>query len=257
MTGLRRVTDLATVQVAPNPGPMTLDGTNSYLLAAPGAAGSVVVDPGPDDDWHLLALAAAGPVELVLITHRHPDHTGGAAAFHALTGAPVRAVDPRYCHGGVPLLGGEQITAAGLLIDVVATPGHTADSVCFHLSGDAPSGSMLTGDTVLGRGSTVIAAGDGTLRDYLESLAVLASFGPCRVLPAHGPELPDLSAVCAQYLAHREERLDQVRAALAALGPDADVASVTDRVYRDVDPAIRFAAEHSVAAQLEYLRRSD
>lgn len=253
---MRRVTDLATVLLAPNPGPMTLDGTNSYLLATPGAAGSVIVDPGPDDDRHLQALAAAGPVELVLITHRHPDHTGGAAAFHALTGAPVRAADPSYCHGGDPLVGGEQIAAAGLLIDVVATPGHTADSVCFHLPGDAPSGSMLTGDTVLGRGSTVIAAGDGTLGDYLASLSLLAGFARCRVLPAHGPELPDLSAVCAQYLAHRAERLDQVRAALAALGPDADVAAVTDQVYGDVDPAIRFAAEHSVAAQLEYLRRS-
>ena len=256
MTALRRVTEQASVQLAPNPGPMTLDGTNSYVLrAGPGPA--VVVDPGPEDAGHLAALAGAGPVALILVTHRHIDHTEGAETLHRLTGAPVRAADPAFCHAGEPLAGGERITVGELVIEVIATPGHTADSVCFHLPVDGPAGSVLTGDSVLGRGTTVIGIPDGTLADYLASLRALVALGSCPVLPAHGPDLPDLAATCRAYLAHREERLDQVRAALAGLGTDAagaDVAAVTDAVYGDVDPAVRFAAEHSVAAQLAFLR---
>ncbi|BAS17492.1 beta-lactamase-like protein 2 [Arthrobacter sp. Hiyo8] len=150
-------------RLAPNPGPMSLDGTNSYVIAAPDAAGVVVVDPGPLDESHLAALAAAGPVELVLITHRHKDHTEASEVFHELTGAPVRAADPAYCHGGEPLRGGEVIEAGGVEIRVLATPGHTSDSVCFHLPGDGPDGSVLTGDTILGRGTTVLDYPDGRL----------------------------------------------------------------------------------------------
>lgn len=253
MTQLRPITGLAAVQLAPNPGPMTLDGTNSYLLQG-GDGAVVVVDPGPEDAGHLAALAAAGRVELVLVTHHHIDHVEGSETLHRLTGAPVRAADPSQCYAADPLVGGERIQLGALRIDVLATPGHSADSVCFHLPGDGPHGSVLTGDTVLGRGTTVIGAPDGTLGDYLSSLRTLAELGPCRVLPAHGPDLPDLAAVCREYLAHREQRLDQVRAALARLGEDADVRAVTDAVYGDVDPAVRFAAEHSVAAQLAHLR---
>jgi glyoxylase-like metal-dependent hydrolase (beta-lactamase superfamily II) len=255
MTHLRPITDQASVQLAPNPGPMTLDGTNSYVLRA-GDGPAVVVDPGPEDAGHLAALAATHPT-LILITHRHHDHTEGAETLHRLTGAPVRAPDPAFCHGGEPLVGGERITVGDLVIDVIATPGHTADSTCFHLPGDGPTGSVLTGDSVLGRGTTVIGIPDGTLGEYLESLRTLIGLGPCRVLPAHGPDLPDLTVICRQYLEHREERLDQVRAALGTLGvtaADAEVAAVADAVYGDVDPGVRFAAEHSVAAQLAYLR---
>jgi glyoxylase-like metal-dependent hydrolase (beta-lactamase superfamily II) len=106
---------------------MSLDGTNSYLIAAPGAAARVAVDPGPRDEPHLQALAGDGPVELILITHRHADHTAAAARFSALTGAPVRAADPAHCHGAPPLQDGEVIRAAGTDIRVLATPGHTAD----------------------------------------------------------------------------------------------------------------------------------
>lgn len=251
---MSRVTELAAVLLAPNPGPMTLDGTNSYLLAGPGADSVVVVDPGPDDGRHLARLAAAGSVELVLITHRHIDHTAGAADFHRMTGAPVRAVDPAHCHGGAPLTDGETIIAAGVRIRVIATPGHTGDSVCFQLPEDGEHGSVLTGDTLLGRGTTVIAAPDGDLGAYLASLSRLQMIGAATVLPAHGPQLPDLAALCRAYLTHREQRLGEVRAALAALGAGASVQDVTDRVYADVDPAVRFAAEYSVAAQLAYLR---
>ncbi len=250
----RRVTDQVAVLLAPNPGPMTLDGTNSYLLSAAGAPALIVVDPGPDDDGHLAALAAAGRVELILITHRHPDHTAGAAGLSRLNGAPIRSADPAHCSGGEPLADNEIIEAAGIRLQVLATPGHTADSVCFLLSGDGSAGSVLTGDTILGRGTTVIAPPDGSLGSYLASLRRLADQGPRVVLPAHGPEQDNLLAVATGYLAHREQRLAEIQAALGALGQDATVGAVTDRVYDDIDPSVRRAAEHSVAAQLDYLR---
>ncbi|TFD54563.1 MBL fold metallo-hydrolase [Cryobacterium frigoriphilum] len=240
--------------LAPNPGPMTLDGTNSYLIAAPGAQQCVVVDPGPLVEAHLHRLAAAAPVALVLITHHHADHTAASARFAELTGAPVRALDPAYCIGGDPLVPGELIEAAGVSIRVLATPGHTADSVCLYLPGDGPHGSVLTGDTVLGRGTTVVGHPDSTLREYLASLETLRALGSATVLPAHGPVLPDLAVICAAYLAHRYDRLEQVRLALAQIGPHATLAQVTDLVYAETDATVRFAAEASVRAQLAYLQ---
>lgn len=234
---------------------MSLDGTNSYVIAAPGAGASVVVDPGPADDGHLRRLADAGPVELILVTHRHADHTAGSLRLHELTGAPVRAADPRHCHGGgEPLQDRETIQAAGVRVQVLATPGHTSDSVCFHLPHDGPHGSVLTGDTILGRGTTMLDYPDGRLRDYLRSLDRLEALGQAAVLPAHGPVLPSLEAITRAYREHRQERLAQIRAALARLGGDATVADVADAVYADVDPSVRRAAEMSVAAQLDYLR---
>ena len=138
---------------ADNPGPMTLDGTRSYVLRAPGSSGCVVVDPGPLLEPHLAALAEAGPVELVLVTHRHADHTGGLARFRELSGAPSRGVSPEFSVGeggaGVggaavePLADGEVLDVAGLRIEVLATPGHTADSVCFVVS-DGSSSSLCS-----------------------------------------------------------------------------------------------------------------
>lgn len=253
--GLQRSSGLTHFILAPNPGPMSLDGTNSYILAAPGQTSVVVVDPGPHDEAHLAALARAGAVELVLVTHRHADHTAGSARLHEMTGAPVRAADPGHCHGGgAPLADREAIHAAGVDIMVLATPGHTSDSVSFHLASDGRHGSVLTGDTVLGRGTTVLDYPDGTLGDYLATLDRLEGLGPATVLPAHGPVLPSLQDIVRDYRRHREERLAQVRGALHRLGPDASVADVADAVYADVDPSVRRAAELSVAAQLSFLR---
>ncbi len=107
---------------------------------------------------------------------------------------------------------------------------------------------------MLGRGTTVIDDEDGSLADYLESLRRLQALGRLRVLPGHGPELDDIAAVTTMYLAHREERLDQVRAALRTLGADATAREVVEHVYTDVDEKLWDAAEKSVRAQLDYLR---
>jgi len=248
-----RTSNLTRRVLAPNAGPMTLDGTNSYLISADGDR-TVVVDPGPTDDNHLRALAYAGSVELTLLTHRHADHSASREIFAELTGAPVRAFDPALCVNGDALTHDEVIDAAGVRIRVVHTPGHTSDSVSFFLPDDGTNGSMLTGDTILGRGTTIIDDPDGTLADYLASVRALRDFGPATVLPAHGAALPDLAIACDNYLEHREMRLDQIRHALAELGPDASVDAVTDFVYADTNASVRFAAEASVRAQLTYLR---
>jgi glyoxylase-like metal-dependent hydrolase (beta-lactamase superfamily II) len=252
-----QATPFARLLLAPNAGPMTLDGTNSYVLAAPGSSGVVVVDPGPPDEAHLARLMSFGRVELVLVTHHHLDHVAGLDVFHRMTDAPVRAIDPGFCFAAEPLTDSELIRAAGLEIHVLGTPGHTADSACFVLPDDGAYGSVLTGDTILGRGTTIIADPDGALGPYLHSLGRLRALGapgPTTVLPGHGPVLPDLAAICAEYLAHRAERLEQVRAALRDLGDDASTESVTDVVYVDTDASVRGAAEASVRAQLKYLR---
>jgi glyoxylase-like metal-dependent hydrolase (beta-lactamase superfamily II) len=252
---LRPVTPLASVLLARNPSPMTLEGTNSWVLRAPGVEECVVIDPGDEDDAHLRRVADQGPVALVLLTHRHHDHAGGARRFAELTGAPVRALDPSLVLGSEALAHGDVVAAAGVELRVVGTPGHTSDSLSFLLDGpgaDAPV--VLTGDTILGRGTTVIAHPDGSLGPYLDSLRLLADLAPgTAVLPGHGPELADAPAVAAAYLAHREERLEQVRAALVTLGTDATARQVVELVYADVDEILWPAAELSVRAQLDYL----
>lgn len=260
-----RTTALTRRLTAPNPGPMTLYGTNSWLVGAPGQQDVVVVDPGPAYRGHLAALAAAGRTVLTLITHRHADHTEAVDDFHALTGAPVRAVLPQFCRDAGPLLDRETIEAAGCRIRVLHTPGHTSDSVSFHLPDDTPvagaataaagrtSGSVLTGDTVLGRGTTMLDHPDGSLGDYLRSLQRLAVLGDALVLPAHGDVREDVEAVCEELLEHRMERLGEVREALRALGRAATLEAITARIYADVPEHVLPAARSSVGAQLAYL----
>jgi glyoxylase-like metal-dependent hydrolase (beta-lactamase superfamily II) len=236
---------------------MTLDGTNTWVLAEPGAQRVVVLDPGPRHEGHLQAVldaatAADRRVGLVLLTHRHPDHAEGAARFAELAGAPVRALDPALVLSEEGLSDGEVVEVDGLELRVLATPGHTGDSLCLLLAADE---ALLTGDTVLGRGTTVVAHPDGRLGDYLGSLerlrAVASSAPVTTVLPGHGPALGDALAVVEHYLRHRAERLDQVRAAVEA--GDRNARDVVRRVYADVDPILWSAAELSVRAQLEHL----
>ena len=244
-------TERATCLLAPNPSPMTLDGTNTWLIAEPGSSSVVVVDPGPDDEGHLRrvhAAAVAGDrrVAKILLTHGHPDHSAGAARFAGLTGAPVQAADPAHRLGPEGLADGDVVTAAGCELRVVASPGHSADSVCLLLPAD---GALFTGDTVLGRGTTVIA-GDGNL-----GLAQLRDLAEARevglLLPGHGPMLTDPLGTLDYYLSHRQERLDQVRSALASGAKTP--AEIVAMIYTDVDPSVWPAAEWSVRAQLDYL----
>jgi glyoxylase-like metal-dependent hydrolase (beta-lactamase superfamily II) len=248
---LRRATDTASVLLADNPGLLTLEGTNTWVLRGPGSDELVIVDPGPDDDEHIARLVALGRIALVLISHRHPDHTDAIDKLVDATGATVRSAGSGFLRGlGGHLVDGEVIDAAGLKIKVMATPGHTADSLSFLLD-DA----VLTADTVLGRGTTVMDKEDGSLTDYLESLHRLRGLGRRVVLPGHGPELPDLENVAAGYLVHRHERLEQVRSALRELGEDATARQIVEHVYVDVDEKLWDAAEWSVQVQLDYLGR--
>jgi glyoxylase-like metal-dependent hydrolase (beta-lactamase superfamily II) len=226
---------------------MTLDGTNTWLLRAPGSAETVVIDPGPRHAAHLSAIAEHAPVTAILVTHGHQDHVEGVAELSdRLGGVPVLAAAPEHGRHAEPLTAGV-LRLGGFEIEVLPTPGHTADSVCF-VTADA----VFTGDTVLGRGTTVVAWPDGDLADYLDSLRKLTTY-PRMLLPGHGPAQADCAAAARAYLAHRRERLEQVRAAVAA-GADTPEA-VVDRVYPDIDPGVRFAAEWSARAQLAYLRR--
>ncbi|MFJ4486832.1 MBL fold metallo-hydrolase [Streptomyces longwoodensis] len=244
--------------LAPNASAMTLDGTNTWILSEPDSALAVVVDPGPLDDGHLrrvidTAEGAGKRVALTLLTHGHPDHAEGAARFAGLTGTKVRALDPALRLGDEGLAAGNVVEVGGLELRVVPTPGHTADSLCFHLPAD---GAVLTGDTILGRGTTVVAHPDGRLGDYLDSLRRLRSLtvddGVHTVLPGHGPVLEDAQGAVEFYLAHRAHRLAQVETAVedGFRTPEEVVA----HVYADVDRSLWPAAELSVRAQLEYLR---
>ena len=242
--------------LAPNPSPMTLDGTNTWVIAEPGSSSAVVVDPGPEDEAHLRRVlrevsSAGRRVAQILLTHGHHDHSAGARRFAGLTGAPVRAADPRQCLGDEGLAAGDVVTAAGCELRVVGTPGHSADSLSVLLPED---GALLTGDTVLGRGTTVIAP-DGQLGDYLRTLDALRSLADSEglgvLLPGHGPVLHDPAGTLEYYIAHRGERLAQVRAALVA--GDRTAAEIVTRVYTDIDPGARSFAEWSVQAQLDYL----
>ncbi|HET7529611.1 MAG TPA: MBL fold metallo-hydrolase [Mycobacteriales bacterium] len=253
MSTLEQATTRALRLLAPNPGPMTLDGTNTWVLREPAGTSTVVVDPGPLDEGHLGRVAEHGPVALILLTHGHADHAEGAGRLRELTGAPVVARDPGLCVGAEPLTTESRQHAAGVEWLTVLTPGHSSDSVCLLLPADR---ALLTGDTVLGRGTTVVAHPDGRLADYLDSLRRLRDLAAADVdvlLPGHGPVLDAPLETLEHYLRHREERLDQVRAAVDAGA--ADAADVVRQVYADVDPSLWPAAELSVRAQLDYLGR--
>lgn len=249
------VTERAWCLLAANPGPMTLDGTNTWILCEPGAQVAVVVDPGPDDPVHIAAVEAhvhdrGQRVGLILLTHSHSDHSGGAQVLHRATGAPVRA-----WRAGTPndLADGECVLAEGLDLRIMATPGHSRDSVSIVLPADR---ALLTGDTVIGRGTTVVAWPDGNLGDYLDSLQRLrdASEDVAVLLPGHGPVLADPAMAITAYVDHRLARLDQVRSALASGARTAE--EVVDVVYAGLDPSLRPAALLSTQAQVEYLGRA-
>ena len=245
--------------LADNASVMTLDGTNTWVLREHEGGRSIVVDPGPLDHAHLAAVAAvAGEVSVVLLTHHHLDHSAGARAFAERAGCGVRALDAAYRLGGEGLHDGDVVAVGDLEVEVVGTPGHTADSLSFLVR---PDSAVLTGDTVLGRGTTVVAHPDGQLGAYLGSLERLhrlaAEHQVEAIWPGHGPVITEALPALDFYLAHRRERLEQVGEAIRVLDPDRDdlARAIVETVYADVDPVLWGAAELSVRAQLAYLLR--
>lgn len=231
---------------APNPGPLTLDGTQTYLLGD-----TAVLDPGPNIDSHVAAIRAALPhLRLILITHRHADHAPAALPLKAATGAQILAprnvleesqVDRR-------VEGGETIHIEGVDIEVIATPGHTNEHVCYLTS----EGDLFTGDTILGAGTTAIFPPDGHMGDYLRSLRTLRERNPKRIYPAHGPVREDAVALIDEYIAHRLERERQVLAAHTSGAKT--TREMRQLIYADLDERLHGAAEIQIEAHLVKLR---
>ena len=195
---------------------------------------------------------------MIILTHGHADHAESAAELAGRAECDVRAADPALQIGRHGLIDRDAILLGGVGFEVFATPGHTSDSCSLLLRGEDDNVSrLLTGDMVLGRGTTVITHPDGDLADYFTSLDLMSelveSYQVVEMLPGHGPRVSDPAGYLDYYRTHRLERLEQVRQALAA--GDDTAASVVGRVYADVDPALWPAAEESVRAQLDYLAR--
>jgi glyoxylase-like metal-dependent hydrolase (beta-lactamase superfamily II) len=240
--------------LAPNASGMTLDGTNTYVVGAPGSGRAVVVDPGPADAVHLAAVegvlaARDARVVAVLVTHHHGDHAEAAQPWGARFGAPVAAAAAAVAGPqGRVLAAGEQLSLAGTTIGVVATPGHTADHLAFRLE----SGAVLVGDHVLGRGTSVVSHPEGDVVAYLASLRRVHDLGPSALYCGHGPELTvDPGAVLDFYRAHRAFREEQLLAALA-VGPRT-VDELVAQVYAAVPRALWPAAAQSTRATLAKL----
>jgi glyoxylase-like metal-dependent hydrolase (beta-lactamase superfamily II) len=240
--------------LAPNPSPMTLEGTNTYVVGEPGSATVVVIDPGPPEEEHVeqvLRAAHGRPVELVLLTHTHVDHAEGAAAFAAKAGAPLAVIDPGCATAGAPSLSaGEALRAGGLVLEPLPTPGHAADHCCFWLGVER---AMFTGDHILGRGTTVVEWPGGDMASYLDSLEAVRRFEPALLYPGHGPMVGDPAATIREYIDHRMQREAQVLGALDA--GDRTPADMVRRIYVDVDPGLHRFAELSVRAHLVKLVR--
>jgi glyoxylase-like metal-dependent hydrolase (beta-lactamase superfamily II) len=216
---------------APNPGPLTLGGTNTYLV------GNTVVDPGPDHYRHLERVLAAGTVERIVLTHRHPDHAAGAGCLSELSGAPILAF-------------GEGLQDSGRISDLVAihTPGHAPDHLCFW---HPESRILFSGDLIAGTGSIMVAPPEGDLEAYAASLRRVRALAPARILPGHGPEVSDAVTKIDDYLAHRREREERVVAALESGA--ASLEEVVDLAYAEVSAAMRPYARLSARAHLEKL----
>lgn len=233
--------------IAPNPGLMTGPGTNTYVV---GDGPTWVIDPAVDDPSYIDAVAnSAGDVVAILVTHRHPDHTGGAAALVARTEAPVLAFGEAPA-GGVPvtrLEDGDVLELPGATLKAMHAPGHAGDHLCFFLEEER---SLFAGDNVLGEGTPVISPPDGDMRAYLATLRRLSTLGARRIYPGHFRPLAD-EKVWTRYLAHRAEREDMI---LAALVPkSATLEEIVASAYGDTPAELHPLALRTALAHLEML----
>ena len=227
---------------APNPGPFTLTGTQTYLIGE-----STILDPGPMIDSHVEALRAAMPnLRTILITHRHGDHAPAAVPLKEATGAEIIA--PRNVLDDATVdrrvSGGESLAIEGTRIDVIATPGHTNEHVCYLTAG----GDLFTGDTILGTGTTAIFPPDGSMGAYIRSLQKLRARNPRRIFPAHGPTRDDAVALIDEYIAHRLQREQQVIDAIRSGART--IPEMRRRIYTGLDERLAPAAEIQIYAHL-------
>lgn len=244
-----------TVQVvrADNASILTLDGTRSYVV---GNESVVVIDPGPRDPAQLGRIedvVRGRPVIAILLTHAHGDHAGCGATAAARFEAPVRASTEtlqRVGIAGQALEDGDRICWDDLELVAIRTPGHSSDHLSYLL---LPERDVFTGDLVLGTGTSVILYPDGDLSAYLASLGRLAALRPNRLWPGHGDPVSDGEARLAEYRQHRLERSRQILEAVAAGARD--VSAIRRVVYGDLAPGLEGAANASVSAHLEALRR--
>ena len=241
------------VAVADNPGPLTLDGTRSYRI---GTRRAGLLDPGPDRPGgvdRLVELVGEAVVEWICLTHAHHDHAALASRAAEEFGASLAASPETFARielEGRPLGEGDRIEIDGgsAHLDVLETPGHSADSLSFCLQ---PARWLFTGDTVLGEGSTLVAPPDGKMSSYLASLSRLISLRPERILPGHGPPVDEAGSLLEGYRHHRLERERQIRDALESGASSLD--AIRRRVYPDLQAGLESAAEGAVRAHLTHL----
>jgi len=250
MSELEKLSELVWRLRAPNPGPMTLTGTNSYLVGTGGEF--VVIDPGPKLEEHLQELVSTaaslgGKIVGILVTHGHPDHYPGAARLQELIAVPVAAYREATFPHDINLDDQQHYQIAGITLTSHFTPGHAVDHLCFYLEEEK---ALFTGDNVLGVGTTIVAPPKGHMGQYLNSLRLLQTrCSEAKVIyGGHGPAIPDPTAKLNEYLAHREMRLQKV---LAALRNGAQtVPQIVAQVYQDTDRRLWPAAARQVLAQL-------
>jgi glyoxylase-like metal-dependent hydrolase (beta-lactamase superfamily II) len=254
MDTVEQLDETVTRVLADNASPMTLDGTNTYVVGVPGTGEVAIVDPGPDDPGHLARVEAEvarrdAAVRAIVVTHHHLDHAAAAHAWARRFDVPAWASDASVASApDATLTDGGIVELAGLAIEAVATPGHTRDHLALRLG----TGALLTGDHVLGRGTSVVAHPDGDLEAYLDSLRRVLSLGPDVLYPGHGPALrEDPGAVVRYYLDHRGFRERQILAALHE-GP-ATPRQLVAVIYAAVDQRLWGAAEASTRATLQAL----